>query len=163
MTVTISVPLEGLLQGFRHAAKQLIECGYMARATTFLILTLLVSGCTADRLTESSSDLDISKIYIDSKNKRSNESVEMISRCSGFILSEKEVHAFLTHAARIKDGAPDKYSRILPCSATGTAVINSRKYSWVIRAGGIGEFSAGENKFIAICGKNCCDKVPGIC
>ena len=135
----------------------------MARATTFLILTLLVTGCTADRLTESSSDLDISRIYIDSKSNRSNESVEMISRCSGFILSEKEVRAFLVHAARTKDEGPDKYSRILPCSATGTAVINSRKYRWVIRAGGIGEFSSGENKFIAICGKNCCDKVPGIC
>ena len=135
----------------------------MARIYTYLVLVFLVTGCTTGQLNESSNDLDISRIHIDPTSKRSNDSVEMISRCSGFILSEKEVRAFLVHASRTKNDGPDKYSRILPCSATGTAVINSRKYTWVIRAGGIGEFSSGENKFTAICGKNCCDKVPGIC
>lgn len=135
----------------------------MIRATTYLILALLYSGCTASHLSESDNDLAIDRIHIDSTSKRLDGSAEMITRCSGFILSEKQVRDFLVYAVRIKDSEPDKYYRILPCSSTGTVRINKRKYNWVIRAGGIGEFYTADDRFIEVCGKNCCDKVPGIC
>ena len=136
----------------------------MQRITGYLIFICLVTGCAAQQpLSLTEETLEISKIRIDKSSKRSDGSTEMISRCSGFILSEKEVQSFLLNASRIKDDGPEKYYRILPCSATGTAVINKRKYHWVIRAGGVGEFSAGKERFIAICGKKCCEKVPGIC
>ena len=136
----------------------------MKRITGYLIFILLVTGCAAQQpLSLTEETLEISKIRIDKSSKRSDGSAEMISRCSGFILSEKEIQSFLLHASRIKDDGPEKYYRILPCSATGSAVINKRKYHWVIRAGGVGEFSAGKERFIAICGKKCCEKVPGIC
>ena len=135
----------------------------MARATTYLILTLLFSGCAANQVSKSSDGLGIGRVRIDAKSKHMDGSVEMITRCSGFILTEKQVRDFLTHAVRIKDSEPDKYYRILPCSATGIAIIDKRKYNWVIRAGGVGEFFNDKDRFIEICGKNCCDKVPGIC
>lgn len=132
--------------------------------TIFLILTLLLSGCAGKQLNESDVDLDIGKIRIDATSKNSDGSAAMITRCSGFILSEKEVRNFLMYASRVKDDGADKYYRILPCSATGTAVINRRKYRWLIRDGGIGELSSqGGSRFVTTCGKQCCDKVPGLC
>ncbi len=135
----------------------------MIRVTAYLILALLLPGCAARHLSEPGNDLDIDKIHIDATSKRLDGSAEMITRCSGFILSEKLVRDFLVHAVRIKDSDPDKYYRILPCSSTGTVRINKRKYNWVIRAGGIGEFFTDDDRFFKVCGKNCCDKVPGIC
>lgn len=129
----------------------------------FFVLFVFIGGCATSPLTESGDNLNISKIRIDPISSRSDASIEMITRCSGFILSENEVRDFLTYASRIKDDGTEKYYRILPCSATGAALINKAKYKWVIRAGGIGEFASGSNRFIAICGKNCCKKVPGIC
>lgn len=135
----------------------------MAKKIGYLILTFLLSGCAGSPLGEAGDGLEIGRIRIDKASKHLDGSTEMITRCNGFVLAEKEVHDFLAHASRIKDEGTDKYYRILPCSATGTAVINKRKYSWVIRAGGIGEFSSGAGRFIAICGKRCCEKVPGVC
>ena len=135
----------------------------MTKATTYLILILLFSGCAANQVSESGDGLAIARIRIDSTSKHMDGGAEMITRCSGFILTEKQVRDFLAHAVRIKDNEPDRYYRILPCSSTGIAVINKRKYNWVIRAGGVGEFYNDMDRFIEICGKNCCDKVPGIC
>jgi hypothetical protein len=110
-----------------------------------------------------SNELVIGRIKIYRTSNRQDGSAEMISRCKGFVLTEKQVRDFLAHAALFKEEAPDKYYTVLPCSSTGMAVINKRKYTWVIRAGGIGEFSASADSFIMVCGKTCCDKVPGIC
>ncbi|MCK7577311.1 MAG: hypothetical protein MZV65_16715 [Chromatiales bacterium] len=107
--------------------------------------------------------LDISLIRIDPIARQADGGADAVSRCSGFILSEKEVRTFLVHAARFRDDGSGKYTRILPCSAGGSAVINGRKYRWVIRTGGVGELVSGADRFITICGKGCCDKVPGIC
>lgn len=135
----------------------------MARKTSYLLLMLIISGCGTSQINGPDKVIDVSKIIIDKTSKQADGGVEMITRCSGFILSEKEVRNFLVHATHIRDNGPDKYYRILPCSSTGTAVINKRKYNWVIRAGGVGELITGEDKIIAVCGKQCCEKVPGVC
>jgi hypothetical protein len=137
--------------------------GIMIRTTTYIIFALVVASCSASQPHESDQGLNISRIHIDPTSKGRKDSPEMITRCSGFILSEKLVRDFLTYASRIKTDEPDKYYSILPCSSTGTAVIDKRKYNWIIRAGGIGEFTADGDRFVVVCGKNCCDKVPGIC
>ena len=143
--------------------KQFNGYGIMLRTTAFLILSFLVNGCTTSRLNEPGQDIQIGSIRVDPTSTRVDGSTEMITRCSGFILSEKEVRNFLTHASRTKDDSPEKHYRILPCSATGTAIINNGKYNWVIRAGGVGEVSSGKDRYIAVCGKKCCGKVPGVC
>lgn len=135
----------------------------MTRVTRYLIIAVLLTGCAAGQVDKSEHGLEIDRIHIDTTSKRADGSAEMITRCSGFILSKKLVRDFLLHAVRVKDDEVDKYYRILPCSSTGRARINQRKYNWVIRAGGIGEFYNDKDRFFIICGKNCCDKVPGIC
>jgi hypothetical protein len=137
----------------------------MTKASRFVfLLSFLIPGCaTAPMPTPSSNTFVVGKLRINQTNQQKNTSPEMISRCSGFILTEKQVRDFLMHASFFKGEAPDKYYKVLPCSATGTAVINRRKYSWAIRAGGIGEFFGSQDSFVMVCGKLCCDKVQGIC
>ena len=137
----------------------------MTRTRPYLIplFVLIFAGCAGSPIDVGDNGLEIGKIHIDTTSKRLDGSTEMITRCSGFILSEKLVRGFLMHAARVKDDSPDKYYRILPCTATGSAIINHQKYNWVIRAGGVGEIYTEKERFIAVCGRNCCDKVPGIC
>lgn len=147
-----------------HKTADLVMRTAATRTTIWVFLAFLLGSCAGEPIGESSQALDISRIRFDARSKQSSkENAETISRCSGFILSEKEVRNYLTHAARFRDDGSSKYIRILPCSATGTVVINGRKYDWVIRAGGVGELFSGEHRFTTICGKNCCDKVPGIC
>ena len=134
----------------------------MTRTATYLILVLLLGGCAAGRLDEHAGP-DVSRIRIDAASTHLDGSPEMITRCSGFILTEKEVRDFLRHATLIREDVPEKYYRILPCTATGSLTFNRKKYNWVIRAGGVGEFYNTEDRFFAVCGKNCCGKVPGIC
>jgi hypothetical protein len=143
--------------------KRFIKNGGMTRTTTYLIFTLLLSGCAANPRSESGAGPEVSRIRIDSTSKQQDGSPEMISRCSGFMLTEKQVGDFLQHATLIKEQVQEKYYRILPCSARGSVRLNRQKYSWVIRAGGVGEFYNDKERFFAVCGKNCCAKVPGIC
>jgi len=134
------------------------------RATFLLLLFVFISGCSSvPILTTTTSELAVGRIRIDSTSNRQDGSAEMISRCSGFLLTAVQVRGFLEHAARFMEEVPDKYYKVLPCSSTGTVVINKQKYAWVIRAGGIGEFTASGDHFFMVCGKNCCDKVQGIC
>lgn len=135
----------------------------MARITTCSLLALLLTACASTPIDRPDSVLEISRIRIDPIDRSANGDPQTVSRCSGFILSEREVHNFLTHAARFRDNGSDRHNRLLPCSSAGTALINGRKYRWLIRTGGIGELVAGTDRFVAVCGKGCCDKVPGIC
>lgn len=135
----------------------------MTRTTTYLLVTLLLSGCAASRPNEPDAGPDVSRIRIDAASAQLDGSPEMITRCSGFILTEKQVRDFLQHATHIREDVPEKYYRILPCSSTGSVLFNKKKYNWVIRAGGVGELYNKEDRFFSVCGRNCCDKVPGIC
>jgi len=87
----------------------------------------------------------------------------MSTVCKGFFMSPDLVKDFYTHAALIRDTSKNARYEILPCFATGTAYIYGEKYTWIIRAGGIGEFFNETNRFTKICGKQCCSKVKNIC
>jgi hypothetical protein len=134
---------------------------WMAITTAPLALALVFGGCAARPIDRPDSQLDISRIRIDATS--AHAAAGTISRCSGFLLSEKEVRNFLTHAARFRDDGSVKRQQMLPCSASGSAVINGRKYRWEIRAGGVGTLVSGTDRFATVCGKQCCDKVPGLC
>lgn len=135
----------------------------MSNVTRYLILTVFLTGCTISQVDNTAQGPKIDRIRIDSTSKRTDGSPEMITRCSGFILSKKLVRDFLLHAERISADETDNYYRILPCTSTGIVRINQRKYNWIIRAGGIGEFYNDKDRFFMICGKNCCNEVPGVC
>lgn len=134
-----------------------------ARRPAFPLIALLLAGCTAGSIDRPDTALEISRVRIDPPGRHAGAGPDTLPRCSGFVLSEAEVRRFLTHAARFRDDGAERYGRVLPCTAGGSAIINGRKYRWLIRAGGLGELVAGSERYLTVCGKGCCDKVPGIC
>lgn len=135
----------------------------MDRLISCLALALLLPGCASGPVETAGGTIEVSRVRIAAMGQGAGGGADTLSRCSGFLLSEGEVRSYLTHASRFPDSEPERHYRILPCFAAGTAVIDGRKYAWVIRAGGVGELSSGADRFVTICGKGCCDKVPGIC
>lgn len=135
----------------------------MNKIIRYLLLAFFLTGCTQAPVENTEQGFKFDRIRVDPTSKLNNTSAEMISRCTGFILSKNLVRDFLLNAERVDAGEADKYYRILPCTSTGIVRINQRKYSWIIRAGGIGEFTNDKDHFFMVCGKNCCDKVPGVC
>ena len=127
--------------------------------TALVILNL--AGCSSAIVGDPGKP--ISLITVKHEGKYNEGRTDMATVCKGFYLSEKEVSDFYTNAARIEESDDTKKYDILPCYAHGTAAINGMLYNWVIRAGGVGQFYTENDRFIKICGKKCCKKVPGIC
>ena len=135
----------------------------MDKIIRYLLLTFFITGCTQAPVENTGQGIKFDRIRVDSASRLNDGSAEMISRCTGFILSKKLVRDFLLNAERVDAGEADKYYRILPCTSTGIVRINQRKYSWIVRSGGIGEFYNDKDRFFMVCGKNCCGKVAGVC
>jgi hypothetical protein len=108
-------------------------------------------------------DAPISHIDVQFRGKNIDDRPQMASVCKGFYLSEQQVRDFYFNAAQIKDDDARESYELLPCYSQGTAYLYGEKYNWIIRAGGIGEFYNKHDRFVKICGINCCDKVKRIC
>lgn len=104
----------------------------------------------------------ISNVEVMYRGKNTDDRPQMASVCKGFFISQEKVQNFYHHASRVNDTESKKY-KILPCYARGTAYLYGIKYNWIIRAGGIGEFYNDSERFIKICGRQCCNKVERIC
>ena len=105
----------------------------------------------------------ISRIKIQENGATISDRPGMTDVCKGFLLSKREVQDFFVDAMHVKDARSDGSYDILPCYASGTAMINNEVYKWTIRSGGIGEFENHNEKFLKVCGKGCCEKFTGIC
>jgi hypothetical protein len=136
----------------------------MLKITGGLALLVSLLGCsTPDVVTLDEHQLGISSITIEQLGKPLADRPTMVSVCSGFLLSENQVRDFFKYANYIKESTPSPYYQKLPCYSSGTAKINEQTYQWVIHAGGIGEFYNDTDRFVKVCGKNCCNKVANIC
>lgn len=142
-----------------------INVTHMRQFTSNLaLLSILLAGCsTPDVVTLDEHQLGISAITIEQLGKPLADRPTMVSACSGFLLTEKQIRDFFQYASYIKEPTPSPYYQKLPCYSSGTAIINKQTYQWVIHAGGIGEFYNDKDRFVKVCGKNCCNKVANIC
>ncbi len=123
----------------------------------------MISGCGIPIEGISPEGRTIARINVDLKGAALSGQQNMTTVCKGFLLSHAQVRDFFIYAAYIKDADPENRYDILPCYSSGTALIDNIEYKWIIRAGGVGEFTSKDHKFIKICGKNCCHKVSYIC
>jgi hypothetical protein len=128
----------------------------------FILSWLLLSCASGPRATDEYQRV-ISHIKVELRGKNLEERPTMVSVCTGFALTEKQVLDFFAHAATIAEPEPNSRYNLLPCYSSGTARINNEEYKWTIRSGGIGEFYNDKDKIIKICGKHCCTKVANIC
>lgn len=128
-----------------------------------IFIGVSLAACSAGPSVTDDHQLTMSHVSVEERGKNLDARPNMVSVCKGFLLSDKQVLDFFEHAYYIKENTPDDPYKRLPCFSSGTAMINNDEYHWIIRAGGIGEFFNDTSRFVKICGKHCCDKVPGIC
>ena len=127
------------------------------------MISVLLGGCSNQIVSLSNDGFAITNIHVATAGGNQPEHAYTTGVCKGFLLSEQQVRDFFVHAHFVDDTAPENRYGILPCYSSGTATINNAPYEWVIRAGGIGEFTSANYSFVKVCGKHCCDKVEGIC
>lgn len=135
-----------------------------------MMTTALLFGCSSTESIKSEENPLFEKMILelsDIRFKKQGISPEgrpyMVNICKGFVLSEDMVEDFFTHAEHISEAEATARFKSLPCYSIGTAQIESEKYNWIIRAGGIGEFYNKDNKFFKICGEQCCKKNQVLC
>ena len=133
------------------------------RLMTTLVIATLLGGCSSQIVSVSKDGSTIANIHVVAAGGNQPEQFYTANVCKGFLLTEQQVRDFFVYANYIDDTSADNRYDILPCYSSGTATINNTQYEWTIRAGGIGEFTSAHNRFVKICGKNCCSKVQGIC
>jgi hypothetical protein len=131
--------------------------------TLLLIIAVIISGCSSEKVIVAEDGNTITSIKIDHNGAVNKARSNMADICKGFLLSKKQVGVFFTQAIYIDGSKYNKSYNILPCYVSGTAIVNSKLFHWIIRSGGVGEFNGKGSRFLKICGKGCCDKIPGVC
>ena len=136
----------------------------MFKTTTLLLmLAMLMTGCSSEKVIVAEDGNTISSIKIIHNGEVNSARPNMADICKGFLLSKKQVGVFFTRAIYVDGSKYDNSYNILPCYASGTAIVNNKAFHWIIRSGGVGEFNGKTSRFLKICGKGCCDKIPGVC
>lgn len=103
----------------------------------------------------------LSDITIIKQGQTITERATMSDSCKGFKIKETHISNFYLHSALQAGNTNNRLQ--LPCYAKGTTSISGEKFDWVIRAGGIGEFSNARTSFTKMCGVSCCKKIKAIC
>jgi len=140
-----------------------LRCFMKLNLLTLLLIAVLSGGCSTQQVNTPNTDMHFTNIAININGATNKLRPGMVNICKGFILSKQQVINFLTYATHVNWSLYDKSYDILPCYSSGHITLNNRRYSWVIRSGGIGELHSKRDKFIKVCGKLCCTKVKGIC
>jgi len=128
-----------------------------------LSVSSLLCSCGSDPLLITPNGMTLSRLNIRVNGATIKSRPDMADICKGFLLSKKSFAEFFTNAAYVKKDSPAEEFGILPCYASGTVHINDNEYKWVIHSGGIGEFSNKDRQFLKVCGKDCCEKIAGMC
>lgn len=140
----------------------------------YLLLSFLLSSCAASNSSNKNNNSPEQNLFSEKSFELAEvefrkQGVSPASRpymkevCRGFELTEEQVRDFFNDSEVISEKELQGDLRLLPCHSVGTISINDEQYSWVIRAGGIGEFFNKNDKFYKVCGRECCKKNPGLC
>lgn len=144
----------------------------MKARVVFLLMLAMLTGCAASNsqpLEEAKTTIletqtfELAEVEFRKQGASPANRPYMKDACRGFELSEKQVRDFFADSEEISEQELQGNLKMLPCHSVGTISINDEQYSWVIRAGGIGEFFNDKNKFYKVCGRECCKKNPGLC
>jgi hypothetical protein len=132
----------------------------MKQLFTF-VLMVFVSSCSTIR--NNNENIYLTDIKIETQGNSLEDSDEMREVCSEFKLTVEQVRTyyFESHLSSEQE-VHDEYN-ILPCNSTGTMIINGELFSWIIRAGGVGNFESEDKSFVRVCDEKCCKNTKGIC
>lgn len=133
----------------------------MKRHIMGIIFFLMISSC--DRETTKYTDIKIGDVEIITQSNSLENSDEMREVCESFKLSKSQVITYYYESRESTESEIHDSYNILPCNSTGSIMVNGEKYSWLIRAGGVGAFYNKSNSSLRVCGDNCCKLIKGIC
>ena len=129
-----------------------------------ILLFVMVVVCSSCATTQNKHEnVSISDIRIETQGNSLEDSDDMREVCSEFKLTKKQVRIYYLESRLSSEQEVHDNYNIIPCNATGTMVINGEQFSWIIRAGGVGNFESKEKSFVRVCDKKCCELTKGIC
>ena len=128
---------------------------------SLIILLQCLTFLTACSTTRGANEL--SDIIIVAQGANIQSRPEMAEACKGFHVSPQKLKDFFHYSAPTLEDKTNNYNEKLPCYSSGLANVGYEEFQWVLRSGGIVEFSNEENNFTKICGIACCDIVQGVC
>jgi len=126
----------------------------MNKLLTILFSLLFVSCAVTETYTD---------IVITSQGNSLENTKLMKEVCKQFKLSEDQVLSYFQEATRTDESTIHNQHDILPCSSRGEIKISGIEYSWIIRAGGVGEYFNDTKKVLLVCEDKCCKITKGIC
>lgn len=126
-------------------------------------ISALLTSCASENDSLPGNNVAITHIQVQIDGATSKSRPNMAVICKGFLLSQNQVRNFFLYSSHAREiHSYDNYN-ILPCYAKGTALIDKKPYTWIIRSGGVGEFFNTKHHMVKICGQGCCGKVAGVC
>ena len=142
---------------FNNFSTKAIAVPRLALLLLLLCLTLL-SACSTTRGAN-----ELSEIIVVAQGANINSRPEMAEVCKGFHVSPQKLKDFFHHSALTREEQTNNNNEKLPCYSSGIANVGYEEFQWILRSGGIVEFSNEEKSFTKICGIACCDIVQGVC
>ena len=128
---------------------------------SLIILLQCLAFLTACSTTRGANEL--SEVIVVAQGANIKSRPEMAEACKGFHVSPQKIKDFYYYSALTQEEKNNRYNEKLPCYSSGVANVGYEEFQWVLRSGGIIEFSNEDSNFTKICGIACCDIVQGVC
>ncbi len=127
------------------------------------LLALVIFSLSCSTKQSEYENASISDIKIEAQGNSLEDTDDMREVCRKFKLTKEQIKIYyLESRLSTEQEVHDDYN-ILPCNSTGTMVINGESFSWIIRAGGVGNFENKDKSFVRVCDEKCCKRTKGIC
>lgn len=126
-----------------------------------LALVIFISSCSTTQ--NEYEGVSLTDIEIETQGNSLEDSDDMREVCSEFKLTKEQVRTYYFESRLSSEQEVHDDYNILPCNSTGTMVINGELFSWIIRAGGVGNFESKDKSFVRVCDEKCCKNTKGIC
>lgn len=133
----------------------------MRRYSFLLIIMLTGFSCSNGETDVTNSLTDTVKIHIQGNSLEGSD--DMRALCQQFTLTKKQVADYYRTSRSVTEREAHADHPILPCYSTGTIVIDQEEFSWIIRAGGVGNFVGKTKQSVRVCDEECCTQIRTIC
>lgn len=125
-----------------------------------LLSAIAVAGCSSKKTEEAR--FKYSDIVIHQQGQSLDSGDIITEACKEFTLSKSSVYRFFNQSLSISQIELHNEHDILPCYSEGTLILNSKPYTWRIRAGGTGVLSSNDEVINKICSEKACSNIPNL-
>ena len=87
---------------------------------------------------------------------------DFVKMCKEFNLKKNDITVFFTQAKKITRAILHDEHDLYPCYSEGTALLNNKKVTWRIHAGGIGFITSDNVEQVYACSEENCKSITGL-